>query len=302
MQTPPALSLSRAFAEPLISSEALIAVVGELCAALAGMLEEKEVGAKAVRLALFRSDGTTGAAAAAMSAPCCDGAHMMRLLAEKLAAIDAGFGVDLVRLEAVRVAPHASQQTGFAESDQSGDAVPTALVDRLSNRFGGEAVIVLESRASHIPERAQRRVPAMDALAKAQLPSSADMPPWPYAKGPPRPAFMLERPEPIDVVAEVPDGPPARFTWRRLERRVVRAEGPERIAPEWWRALPVDDARKRPRPRDYYRIEDCYGTAYWVFRHGLYGGEEDLGTRFRPGGSFTVCSHDGGIEKTPSCV
>ncbi len=48
---------------------------------------------------------------------------------------------------------------------------------------------------------------------------------------------LLSRPEPVTVLAEIPEGPPARFTWRRVSRRVVKAEGPERIAPEWWRAL-----------------------------------------------------------------
>lgn len=86
---------------------------------------------------------------------------------------------------------------------------------------------------------------------------------------------MLARPELIDVIADVPDGPPASFIWRRVERRVARAEGPERIAPEWWRMLYLADDQKRPRPRDYYRVEDGNGGAYWVFRHGLYGGEED---------------------------
>ena len=89
-----------------------------------------------------------------------------------------------------------------------------------------------------------------------------------------RPPLMLARPEPISVVAEVPDGPPARFTWRRVERRVAKAQGPERIAPEWWRALGLGDDQKRPRPRDYYAIEDQEGAAYWVFRHGLYGGDD----------------------------
>ncbi len=86
---------------------------------------------------------------------------------------------------------------------------------------------------------------------------------------------MFERPEPISVIAEIPDGPPARFTWRRVERRIVRAEGPERIAPEWWRAIRFGEDQKRPRPRDYYEIEDETGARYWVFRHGLYGGAED---------------------------
>lgn len=103
-------------------------------------------------------------------------------------------------------------------------------------------------------------------------------PPWPYGhygKGPRRPPFVFARPEPISVVAEIPDGPPARFIWRRVERRVQRAEGPERIAPEWWRAIGLGQNQKRPRSRDYYEIEDETGARYWVFRHGLYGGAED---------------------------
>jgi protein ImuB len=73
----------------------------------------------------------------------------------------------------------------------------------------------------------------------------------------------------LTVLAEIPEGPPARFTWRCLTRRVAKAEGPERIAPEWWRATD-------PRPRDYYRIEDEDGHRYWVFREGLYQ-ESELG-------------------------
>lgn len=76
-------------------------------------------------------------------------------------------------------------------------------------------------------------------------------------------------------MAEVPDGPPRQFIWRRLVRRVVRAEGPERIEPEWWRAIGRTAASHLERPRDYYAIEDAAGGRYWLFRAGLYGGEED---------------------------
>jgi protein ImuB len=76
--------------------------------------------------------------------------------------------------------------------------------------------------------------------------------------------LLFAEPEPLAVLAEIPEGPPARFTWRRVTRRVVKAEGPERIAPEWWREL------VRARTRDYYRIEDEDGHRYWVFRDGLY--------------------------------
>jgi protein ImuB len=75
----------------------------------------------------------------------------------------------------------------------------------------------------------------------------------------------------VAVLAEIPEGPPVRFTWRRVTRRVVKAEGPERIAPEWWREF-----LSKERPRDYYRIEDEDGHRYWLFREGLYrdGGDD----------------------------
>ena len=48
-------------------------------------------------------------------------------------------------------------------------------------------------------------------------------------------------------------------------REVVRVEGPERIAPEWWRE------RSTARLRDYYRIEDDGGRRYWIYRQGITG-------------------------------
>jgi protein ImuB len=85
-----------------------------------------------------------------------------------------------------------------------------------------------------------------------------------------RPLLLLDPPEPVEAIAELPDGAPARFTWRRLSRRVTRADGPERLSPEWWRPRPDD---RQVRTRDYYRVEDDAGGRYWLFREGLYGRE-----------------------------
>ena len=272
MSTPAVLSVSRTFSEPLISAEPLEAITGDLCLELATALAAKDLGAKAIRLALYRADGTVAEVETAMSTPCREGPHMMALLREKLANVDAGFGIDLLRLDAVRVERHGAHQNGFAQDGAREGIGP--LVDRLSNRFGAAAVTVIQPRSRHIPERAEIRVPALNA------PRPSYAPPWPYREEPyrmglRRPPFLLTRPEPISVMAGVPDGPPARFTWRRVERRVIRAEGPERIAPEWWRTLHFTGDQKRPRSRDYYAIEDEQGAAYWVFRHGLYGAGED---------------------------
>lgn len=85
---------------------------------------------------------------------------------------------------------------------------------------------------------------------------------------PDRPLRLFAHPEPVEVMAEVPEGPPLRFRWRRVMHEVARAEGPERIAPEWWRQ--EDSARST---RDYFRVEDAEGRRYWLFREGLYGRE-----------------------------
>ena len=119
-----------------------------------------------------------------------------------------------------------------------------------------------------------------------------------------RPPFLLTQPEKITVIAEVPEGPPARFTWRRVLHCIVKAEGPERIAPEWWQSLrsvlsrrssvaaaderlaapypmeavhTIASANDQDRIRDYYILEDDSGVGYWVFRSGLYQRETEDG-------------------------
>jgi protein ImuB len=79
---------------------------------------------------------------------------------------------------------------------------------------------------------------------------------------------LFDRPEPIKVpLATVPDGPPHHFTWRRAVHAVVKVEGPERIAMEWWK----QDGKALTR--DYFRVEDETGLRFWIFRDGLYGSE-----------------------------
>jgi len=263
---PPPHAVRRLFAEPLISADGLAAALrvlaGELCAGLAARAE----GARRFELALYRADGTWAAVEAGTSAPCRDAAHLVRLLGEKLAAIDAGLGVDALVLAAGEVEPMAPAEPPLTAADRGPPADPSALIDRLTSRLGAGRVLALAPVASHLPERAQRLVPALRRGHPLAIP--------PPAAKPARPAFLLAAPEPISVVAEVPEGPPARFTWRRVLHRIVRTEGPERIAPEWWRELA---APAPTRPRDYYRIEDDCGARFWVFRDGLYQSEAEHG-------------------------
>jgi protein ImuB len=266
---PPALFVTRAFADPLISAEGLEAETGLLAQELCASLDARHLGARRIGLSLYRADGSVAEARAGLSFPCRSPEHLLALLKEKLGALDAGFGVDALVLAAVHVERRSAEQTALGPrlgGEGSGDT--GRLIDRLSNRLGVDRVLCLEPRASHLPERAEVARPALHVAAAA---SRGETVPTGKAL---RPPFLLPAPELIDVIAEVPEGPPARFTWRRVERRVARAEGPERIAPEWWREIGAPIEAKASRTRDYYRIEDEAGAGYWVFREGLYGRDD----------------------------
>ena len=80
-----------------------------------------------------------------------------------------------------------------------------------------------------------------------------------------RPHKLLDWPEAIGVIYATPEGLPRRFSWRRAVHDIARAQGPERIAPEWWRE------RASARLRDYYKVEDSLGRRFWIFREGIVG-------------------------------
>ncbi|MEL7304018.1 MAG: hypothetical protein AAGJ53_10030, partial [Pseudomonadota bacterium] len=229
------------FSEPLISAEGVEQAVVKVCEDLSRDLEDAGVGALSLRLSLFRADGTLGEVRVGASRPTAETAHMLTLFHEPLAAIDAGLGIDVLVLDALRVAPIETGQVSFSsgQSDRASDPAAAArLVDRLSNRLGANAVTRLQSSNAHLPHRAEHRAPALaarDPSAKAK--AAASNPPDLAPDCALRPAFVFADPEPVTVIAELPEGPPARFHWRRKACRIRRAIGPERIAPEWWQAL-----------------------------------------------------------------
>jgi protein ImuB len=189
------------------------------------------------------------------------------LFTEKLAVVgeacDPGFGFDVIRLSALAVERCDPVQTGLAVPDH--DVEFAHLVDRLGARFGLRRVVRLMPQDTHIPEFAVAAVP-VHATRAAGAPGVQIV--EQDSLGSVRPMRLFARPEPIEAIAEVPDGPPVRFKWRRVMHEVVHAEGPERIAMEWWR-----DDRGRTLTRDYFRIESREGARVWVYREGLYGRE-----------------------------
>jgi protein ImuB len=261
----PAYRAQLAFAEPIAEAEALAPVTRRLLAELCGGLAAARLGARRLILAFYRVDNSTAAVAVGTSRPCRDARQLERLLAEKLERVDLGFGIERALLEAAVVEPLlpeplAWRALGAGDLDQARDLAP--LVDRLSNRLGRDAVSQLAPRASHIPERAQQRVPALGPGTAEPFPQRGL-----HGEAPSRPLRLLARPEPIEAVAPLPDEPPVLFRWRRALHKVAKVRGPERLAPEWWR---TPDADPDAVTRDYFAVEDTEGGRFWLFREGLY--------------------------------
>ena len=257
----PELRCRLAFPEPVRRAEDVAAAARRLLDDLCRRLERLGQGARRLELSLFRVDGTLARARVGTGRAGRDADHLERLLREKLEALDAGFGVELMILAATATDPLAAAQGALvpAGRGRDGGGALARLVDRLANRLGPRRVTRVEARASHVPERASRPVPAL-------------APPAGGGPGParPRPLHLLPSPEPIEAMAPVPDHPPVMFRWRRRQYRVALADGPERIAPEWWREDPRVLSSADDRCRDYYRLEDAEGRRFWVFREGLY--------------------------------
>ena len=262
----PLLWAERRFPEPIGRSEDIEATLAGLAEEVCALLHERREGMRCVEASFHRADGAVRRIAVETGRGLREPAVVMRLFRERLDAladpIDPGFGFDLVRLCVLDAEPLAMLQPGLDGHALEADEIAN-LADRLSARFGQERVLRFVAVDTHDPDRAARTVPVL-----MEAPASVIWMKPEESEPPLRPPLVFDPPQPIAITfAEVPDGPPRAFRWRRLEHRIVSHEGPERIAPEWWRETPGE-------ARDYYRVEDVEGRRFWLFRTGVYGGDE----------------------------
>jgi protein ImuB len=252
IEPPPAYRAVRCFAEPLRDAAQMLVWIEVLAGELSRQLAGAGLGVRHLRVVAVRVDGECGGFDLRFAAPVRTPAHILRLARDRIEAVDPGFGVDALRLEARLVDALAPEQEAILRRTPPPRG-RLAFADLVANRLGAAAVFGLRPAASHIPERASRRVAPETAVPPSSSPTAL------------RPLLLLDPPEPVAaVMAEVPDGPPASFVWRKMRHRVARAAGPERIAPEWWRF------RSRGRARDYFVVECDDGRRFWMFRYGLF--------------------------------
>lgn len=251
------------FAEPIMLEEHVLETVERLAGRLRPALERRGDGARRLELALFRTDGALRRVSAGTSQPLRNPQEIRVLFTQRLTALadeyDPGFGFDMARLSVVVAEPCPEQQTGL--NDDHDAAALDRLIDCLSARLGAHRVRrpvasdshAIEATAATLPAQIKDRGHGWDAFRRHRTDHGLG----------PRPLRLLIKPEPIEALAQVPDGPPLRFRWRRALHNLVAAEGPERIEGAWWKE--ADEPA-----RDYFRIEDESGLRFWVFRAGLY--------------------------------
>ena len=253
------------FAEPIARTRDILDAMEALLINAAHQMEARRIGGRRFVVMLERCDGARRHLVVETGLPTRDPAPVMRLFTERIETLadplDPGFGFDAIGLAVPRTEPLVARQAELT-GDTAGEDGIAALIDRLSTRLGPGNVLRLAPVDSHIPEAAQRPLPA----------SQQTPPPWPArdrAADQTRPLLLFDPPQAITAIAGVPDGPPQRFRWHGVLHEVALAEGPERIAPEWWRQVD-GHLPGHGLTRDYYRVEDGEGCRFWLFRHGLF--------------------------------
>ena len=295
---PPAYHARAHFLEPILAEEHVLEAATRLLRQLAEDLERDGVGARVLRLVLFQMDGEVQSLDIGLAAPSRDAEHIAQLIGLRLyrlgRTLEADFGFEAAAVHVLVAEPLSERQDTLGLDEAA--AAPEALgrlIDRLQQRLGAGAVCRLSPHQSHTPERAVHVHAALPSPLVGEGKGGGDRrtfagmaPPTPNpspqgggescalrwaaeAPSAPRPLLMLPRPEAAEVVALIPEGPPRQFRWRGVLYQVAEAQGPERIAPEWWR-------RTGEATRDYYVVEDADGRRFWLYRAGLYGRDEGI--------------------------
>ena len=241
---PPHYGVRMSLPDPVGLFDDVMAGISRPLDRLCARLKAQEVGARVLCLTLRRVDQQARTVELRLAGPLRDPGRILPLFARGVEEVDAGYGIDQIRLEATQVEPLPVEQLGHASTGHAGRL--DDLISRIGTRIGLENIRRFLPADSHIPERSF--VVAAAACSK---------PEGPWASPRPRP-LRLFLPERIDGSGSQP---PGHFRWRRMTLSLLRATGPERIAPEWW----LDDANWRSGMRDYWHVETRQGRRLWLF-------------------------------------
>ena len=267
-QRPTPIYYSRlSFAEPISHRNGIKAALDRLLVSLCEKLTIAHMGVQLTLLKGYRTDGTVTELRIGTARPICNPIYLGHLFREKLDSFSPEYGIDVAVLVAEKTARLTPNQVSMGDTftgqlnSEIGEKLD-CLLDRLDNRIGTSRVLRLQCRARHLPEYATKSIPASKVSTVDGVVDESFVVKSLAA----RPLRLLSTPEIIQVTALVPEHPPVLFRWHQRSYRVVRAEGPERISPEWWCNNPKKFFKGKNVARDYYRLEDEKGALFWVFR------------------------------------
>ncbi|GGY36733.1 nucleotidyltransferase [Parvularcula lutaonensis] len=232
------------FPEPIGFTDDVTAGVEKIVTALCEKLEKDGRGTTALELIVQKADSSSESYTIGMARPTIDRAAIMRQWSPVIGRLDAGFGIDVLRIIVRGHGPLEVKQSGMGEVTKKGSI--DDLIGTLGNRLGFDRVTKPLPAESHLPGFNEARVPAIAQPRPGQ---------WsrPSAPGP----LRLFPGQPVEPLA--PGRPPERFRWRGKAFKLKRSDGPRRVLPEWWH----DDPR-RHEARDYWRVETASGERLWL--------------------------------------
>ncbi|MBB5394794.1 DNA polymerase Y family protein [Mucilaginibacter sp. AK015] len=241
--------------DPICTAQGIEIAVERLLEALCTRLKAEGKGVRKAILKCYRIDGKKVQAAISTTRGSHSISHLKKLFQLQISKIEPALGIELFILEATRTEDmEALQEQLWAEAKGLEDIALAELLDRIAGKVGADVIQRFLPSENHWPERSVK-------LAKCLTEQPQNH--WPEL---PRPIRLLHTPEPIEVMALVPDHPPKVFTYKNKRHIIAKADGPERIGREWWHDQGLH--------RDYYSIEDSEGNRYWVFRSGHYDGSD----------------------------
>jgi protein ImuB len=248
--------------EPIVTLTGITIALEIMLKAQGERLKANGLGLRKAVFTCFRVDGKEQKVEIGTNRATANPKHLFKLFEEKIQTIEPDLGIELFMLEATKTEKIINRQEKIWNSTGGLDDPAIAeLMDRLTNRFGFEPICRYQPDERHMPENSFKKMDNLFSVGS-----------WPaftevsageqLAVGRPRPLHLLPVPQPIEVTAPIPDYPPMLFRYQNKLHKIKKADGPERIEPEWW----INEGRHR----DYYAVEDEEGGRYWIFRAGHY--------------------------------
>ena len=250
---------------PATSHEEILVIMKQLTFEIAEQLDRRNVGANRIDCKLTQEDKAVIPLKVEAVRPVQDSSALFDLLKIRMERLSVVEPLASIKMTAAVSPMPVSRQRDLFNTDahiRPGEEL-AAVVNRLSNKLGADAVLKVEKQPSPVPEKAVllssviQRDENRSATGQTLdgLVSPID-PPTTTAPTQLRPLRLHATPEKV-VMKEVLQ-PGAKFTWRGQIHEVAAIAGPERIQTDWWYEHPVH--------RDYYRVTLQSGTLLWIYQ------------------------------------